>query len=89
VKDPIFGAKNYYWCSCGMSKSQPFCDSSHAGTAFKPIKFSLDQKVPEMHVCGCKLSTNAPFCDGQTCKMLVSGDKFEVEETLPQDSAKL
>lgn len=42
IKDPLFGAKNYFWCSCGMSKSQPFCDRSHAGTEFKPLKFSLD-----------------------------------------------
>jgi len=42
VKDPVFGAKNYFWCSCGMSKKQPFCDSSHVGTEFKPLKFSLD-----------------------------------------------
>jgi CDGSH-type Zn-finger protein len=64
VKDPIFGAKNYYWCSCGMSKQQPFCDSSHVGSSFKPIKFSLDEKTDVMHMCGCKLSKNAPFCDG-------------------------
>ena len=43
VKDVIMGAKNYYWCSCGMSSKQPFCDSSHTGTSFKPIKFSLDE----------------------------------------------
>ena len=42
VDNVNFGAKNYYWCSCGMSKKQPFCDSSHQGTLFKPIKFSLD-----------------------------------------------
>lgn len=42
IKNPLFGAKNYYWCSCGMSSKQPFCDSSHVGTEFKPIKFSLD-----------------------------------------------
>lgn len=42
VEKPVFGAKNYYWCSCGMSRDQPFCDSSHKGTLFEPIKFSLD-----------------------------------------------
>ena len=39
VKDVVLGTKNYYWCSCGMSKNQPFCDSSHLGTSFKPLKF--------------------------------------------------
>lgn len=77
VDEPVFGAKNYFWCSCGMSKSQPFCDSSHVGTLFKPIKFSLDQRTSVMHLCGCKLSTNAPFCDSTTCKQLQEGEEFE------------
>ena len=86
IKDPIFGAKNYFWCSCGMSKNQPFCDSSHMGTSFKPIKFSLDEKTSVMHMCGCKLSKNAPFCDGSTCKMLQEGEKFEaIIPELPQE----
>jgi CDGSH-type Zn-finger protein len=44
VEKPVFGAKNYYYCTCGMSANQPFCDSSHKGSLFKPIKFSLDEK---------------------------------------------
>ena len=65
INKVIFGTKNYYWCSCGMSKKQPFCDMSHLGTSFKPIKFSLDEKITNdtMFMCGCKLSNNAPFCD--------------------------
>jgi len=50
-----------------MSKKQPFCDKSHAGTAFKPLKFTLDQETDSIHLCGCKLSRKAPFCDGKTC----------------------
>ena len=84
VKDPIFGAKNYFWCSCGMSKQQPFCDSSHVGTSFKPIKFSLDEKIDSLNMCGCKLSKNAPFCDGQTCKMLSAGETFEAISEAPE-----
>lgn len=69
-----------------MSKNQPFCDSSHMGTSFKPIKFSLDEKTSVMHMCGCKLSKNAPFCDGSTCKMLQEGHKFEaIIPELPQE----
>lgn len=71
VKDPIYGAKNYYWCTCGMSNKQPFCDSSHKGTKFQPLKFSLDEECKSMHLCGCKKSTNAPFCDGDTCVRLM------------------
>ena len=61
-----------------MSKKQPFCDSTHAGTSFKPLKFSLDEKTKSMHLCGCKLSSNAPFCDAETCKKLLAGERITV-----------
>ena len=66
-----------------MSKKQPFCDGSHAGTNFKPLKFSLDEHSPNMHVCGCKLTSSAPFCDGETCAALMRGEKinFVAENT--------
>ncbi len=80
VDKPIFGAKNYYWCSCGMSKNQPFCDSSHTGSLFKPLKFSLDEKSNNMHLCGCKFSTQKPFCDGETCRKILGGEKFDAAE---------
>ena len=67
-----------------MSKQQPFCDSSHVGTSFKPIKFSLDEKIDSINMCGCKLSKNAPFCDGQTCKMLSAGETFEAISEAPE-----
>lgn len=94
VKDPIFGAKNYFWCTCGMSKKQPFCDSSHVGTDFKPMKFSLDSEVKTMHLCGCKLTKNAPFCDATTCMMLATGESFEkieeatIQEEISDEAAK-
>lgn len=87
VENPIFGAKNYYWCACGMSKSQPFCDSSHIGSEIKPIKFSLDTKVDSMQICGCKLSANAPFCDGTTCKALITGEFEPLTDEYGQDQA--
>lgn len=90
VEKPIFGAKNYYYCSCGMSSTQPFCDSSHKGTEFKPLKFSLDERSERLHLCGCKLTTQAPFCDGQTCKKILSGEKFEeAEAAMASDAAQV
>jgi CDGSH iron-sulfur domain-containing protein 3 len=54
---------DYWWCACGRSKNQPFCDSSHKGTAFQPKKFTVE--IPETKwMCGCKRSANAPYCDG-------------------------
>ena len=58
--------KDYYWCSCGKSQNQPFCDGSHKGTSFKPIKFTWEKENGDGYLCGCKHAkpTNQPFCDG-------------------------
>ena len=53
----------HYWCACGHSKNQPFCDGSHAGTDFAPVAFKLDTKQ-DVWLCQCKHSKNKPFCDG-------------------------
>jgi CDGSH-type Zn-finger protein len=55
--------KDYYWCSCGRSNNQPFCDGSHQGTDFEPVAFKAE-KTETVHLCGCKKTGNAPICDG-------------------------
>ncbi|MDH3354426.1 MAG: CDGSH iron-sulfur domain-containing protein [Chromatiales bacterium] len=55
--------KTYYWCSCGKSQSQPFCDGSHAGSDFTPIEYTATESK-ELYFCGCKATKAAPFCDG-------------------------
>jgi len=52
----------YYFCACGQSQNQPFCDGSHAGTSFKPISFQVEEE--ESYLCMCKHTQNPPFCDG-------------------------
>ena len=56
-------AGTYYWCTCGGSKGQPFCDGAHKGTGFAPkkVEIAADGKVAW---CGCKHSQNGAFCDG-------------------------
>ena len=66
----VEAGKDYWWCSCGQSKAQPFCDGSHKGTSFLPVKFNLENVSTHIDLCGCKLTTRAPFCDGTTCKEL-------------------
>ena len=58
----------YYWCSCGRSADQPFCDGSHQGTTFVPCEFTLKEKAT-VHLCGCKHSANPPYCDGSHEKL--------------------
>ncbi len=53
----------YYWCSCGKSQNQPFCDGSHRGSEFSPVMFKIDEKK-DVWLCQCKHSKNQPFCDG-------------------------
>ena len=53
----------YWWCSCGKSNSQPFCDGSHKDTDFAPVPIKVAQKT-KMGLCGCKRTGKAPICDG-------------------------
>lgn len=55
--------EEYYFCACGTSANQPFCDGSHAGTEFKPKVFTAEEDG-EAYLCACKHSANTPFCDG-------------------------
>lgn len=56
-------AGDYWWCRCGKSSKQPFCDGSHKDTDFSPEKFSLTEKT-KVFLCGCKRTSNPPYCDG-------------------------
>lgn len=55
--------KTYYFCTCGKSATQPFCDGAHKGSDFSPIAHTPDENKT-VYACGCKKSKNLPFCDG-------------------------
>ena len=60
---PVDAGKTYFWCACGESKNQPFCDGSHKGTGFAPTAFTAE-KTETVFLCGCKHTANKPYCDG-------------------------
>lgn len=53
----------YWWCSCGKSAKQPFCDGSHKGSSFSPVKVEITEKKT-VALCNCKHSKNGALCDG-------------------------
>jgi CDGSH-type Zn-finger protein len=59
----VEAGKTYYWCACGQSKNQPFCDASHKGSGFTPTPFTAEKDATN-YLCGCKRTKNMPFCDG-------------------------
>ena len=56
-------AGTYFWCACGKSNNQPFCDGSHQGSGIFPVMFKIDVKK-EVYLCQCKQTKNKPYCDG-------------------------
>lgn len=59
----VEAGKSYFWCACGKSQQQPFCDGSHKGSAFTPVKYTATDSK-KLFFCGCKATKVAPLCDG-------------------------
>jgi len=60
--------KNYFWCACGKSASQPFCDGSHEATDFMPVKWTAPETA-QVFFCCCKRTSDQPLCDGAHNKL--------------------
>ncbi len=63
IKVPLEAGKDYWWCSCGLSKKQPFCDGTHKGTGLTPMKYTAE-KTGDHYMCACKSTKKSPLCDG-------------------------
>jgi CDGSH-type Zn-finger protein len=59
----VEAGKTYWWCACGLSARQPFCDGSHKGTTIEPMAHTAEQDGA-LWFCGCKATASAPLCDG-------------------------
>ncbi|WP_446831864.1 CDGSH iron-sulfur domain-containing protein [Candidatus Foliamicus sp.] len=75
--------KRYFWCACGRSKNQPWCDGSHKGTDFVPIPYKALKDGEEVLLCGCKHTKEAPFCDGSHNNLL---EEYETEDPLSPEN---
>jgi CDGSH-type Zn-finger protein len=64
----VEAGKSYFWCSCGQSAKQPFCDGSHKGSEFTPEKFTAEESK-KIFFCGCKATGKSPVCDGSHNKL--------------------
>ncbi|MGB7241196.1 MAG: CDGSH iron-sulfur domain-containing protein [Sulfitobacter sp.] len=64
----VEAGKTYFWCACGKSSKQPFCDGSHKDTGFAPVKYQAEADK-KMFFCGCKATGNNPLCDGSHAKL--------------------
>ena len=64
----VEAGKTYWWCSCGRSAKQPFCDGAHKGSAFAPLKFTAERSE-KVFFCGCKHTGSPAMCDGTHKKL--------------------
>jgi len=67
-KVELKAGQRYWWCACGRSKNQPFCDGSHKVTSITPVQFDAAE-TKEAYLCGCKRTAGQPFCDGTHRKL--------------------
>ena len=67
-KADVEAGKKYFWCICGRSQKQPYCDGAHKNTGLAPMMF-VAEKTETIWLCGCKATKNSPRCDGTHSKL--------------------
>lgn len=87
IKVEVKKGEENYWCACGLSKNQPFCDGAHRSTDITPLKF-VSEKSGDAYLCMCKHSKNPPYCDGTHAKLKEETDTSSPEPSTSADSTK-
>ena len=92
IKVELIADTEYYFCTCGRSNNQPYCDGSHNGTEFEPHKFSV-KKSKDAYLCQCKHTKNVPFCDGTHTQFSndevgTQGNNIDIKTTTSSTTAK-
>ena len=64
----VEAGKSYYWCSCGLSDKQPFCNGAHKGSGFAPVKYDATE-TKTVYFCGCKHAKTPQLCDGSHARL--------------------
>ena len=64
----VEAGQEYFWCACGRSRKQPFCDGSHKGTGLTPVAYDAEA-AKTVWFCGCKQTAGQPLCDGTHTKL--------------------
>lgn len=64
----VEAGKTYFWCACGRSERQPFCDGSHKGTGLAPLRHAATEDGT-LFFCGCKATSTPPLCDGSHARL--------------------
>lgn len=75
--------RKYYWCACGRSRRQPFCDGSHKGTGIEPVELACTTDGEEVLFCGCKQTKTPPFCDGTHNNLPGGYEEGQLPDNLP------
>jgi CDGSH-type Zn-finger protein len=87
IKVELKKGEEQYWCACGLSKNQPYCDGSHRTTDITPVKFEAEE-TGDAYLCMCKHSKNAPYCDGSHAKLKEESDAPESPAPASSESTK-
>ena len=85
IKIELKSGEKYFFCACGKSATQPFCDGSHKGTGFSPKVF-LAEKEEDARLCMCKQTSDPPYCDGTHAK--IPDDKVGEEFALSSEEGE-